>query len=370
MKLGKALIVTLHCCPNYGAVLQAFALSEFLKTIFNNVEVVDYQPTSVMNEYRYINTYSLPSIVMSLFSLPNFIRKRRRFAKFSQSYLTLSPLYIKTEQIKYRDIDCCFLGSDQIWNPEITNGLDPIYFGIFNANDNMKVISYAASLGNNKALSDCKNDFTDYLNRVDSISVREEAAKNFILSIINRPVSVVLDPTLLAGVDVFRQFVRPVKIRVPYLLIYTLNASPDNEIRPLASVIAKKLGLKLIEINGNRNGLKRPKHKVIYDASPETFITLIAHSAYIVTDSFHGTAFSLLFHRPFITLKHKTRGDRMHNLLSKVNLLDRLTSTPTDMQITNQIDWNMVDASLNAEKNQSTNFIKQSIALDSYDRKA
>lgn len=364
----KALIVTFHCCPNYGAILQTYGLYQFLKNIFKEVEVLNYQPKSLMDEYKNINTYSLNSIVASVWALPSFLRKKKRFSKFIQRINLSSSLYSDSNQIENTSAQYCFVGSDQIWNPEITKGFDKVYFGKIAHKKTYKVISYAASFGKSEFTNNELKLLKSLLSGVDVVSVREEGAKRLLDTRLNIQSQVVLDPTLLAGCACFRPFVHNVSNAGDYLFVYTLDQKPETVIRPLARKIANRQNLKIIEINGNRKALRLVEHQVIYDAGPIEFLTYLANAKYVVTDSFHGTAFSLLFHRNFITVPHKTRGSRMISLLSMVNLLNRVCSDSFDVDLDSPIDWLAVDKSLSVAREQSESFIIR--AVNDYDSKA
>lgn len=353
----KVLIITFQCCPNYGAMLQAYALQEYLKTLSLDVEILDYRPKSLTKQYVYINTYSLASIIMSIWSLASYYRKRRAFKRFEQ-YLNLTgKTYYSKNNIDMQYIDYCFLGSDQIWNPEITSGFDPVYFGNVNLSDSSKIIAYAASIGKKSFTSEEVGKFKTLITKIHRIAMREDEAQDLVLRTTGKKTSLVVDPTILAGVECFRKFINKVKFS-KYVLVYRLSS--DLKIIDVANEVANRKGLKVIEISGLRKGIRNPKHKVIYDAGVEDYLSLLFYADYVVTDSFHGTVFSVLFHKQFITIPHKTRGGRMKSLLSKVNLLDRISSKVTDDLLDKIENWNDVDMRLDEERAFSQTYIKNS----------
>ena len=146
----KASILTFHCVPNYGAVLQTYAMQEYLKKHYDRVEVVDYRPESLLAEYRYLNFYSIYSLGATLWSLLPFWRKCRKFRAFEKKYLNLAS----SEKVS---TDLLILGSDHIWNPQITKGLDPVYFGQLACEEKPVVVSYAASVGKAELETEEKN---------------------------------------------------------------------------------------------------------------------------------------------------------------------------------------------------------------------
>ena len=360
MMQKKALIVTFHCVPNYGAALQTYGLYWFLKKIFQDVEVLDYRPSSLTGDYKYISTHSLRSFVATLWSLPTFWRKRRRFANFVGRMSLSATVCHSSAEIKETDAQYCFVGSDQIWNPDITKSFDEVYFGKIPHKGALTVISYAASLGKDTFTSSELAQMFSLLKGVSSISVREDSAKVLLEDKLGVQACVVLDPTLLVGTPCYKDFVVDPN-RDDYLFIYALSQNTTEQARAVARKIANAKGLQIVEVSGGRKRLKRTSHKVIYDASPAEFLSLLANAKYVVTDSFHGTAFSLLFHRQFTTIPHKTRGGRMVSLLTLAGLKHRLTEQPSQEIIEETIDWSAVDSRLEIARKQSEDFILKSI---------
>lgn len=358
MSRKKTLIITFQCCPNYGAVLQAYALQEYLKTLSLDVEILDYRPESLTKQYVYINTYSIASIVMSLWSLPWYYRKKLAFKRFEQYLNLTSKTYYSKNNIDMQHIDYCFLGSDQIWNPEITSGFDPVYFGNVSLSSNSKLIAYAASIGKASFAPEEVGIFKTLMSKIPHVAMREDEAQDLVLRTTGVKTSVVVDPTILAGTECFKKFIYKVKYS-KYVFVYRLCS--DSKTIELAYDVARRKGLKVIEISGLRRGLRNSKHKVIYDAGVEDFLSLLFYADYVVTDSFHGTAFSVLFHKQFITLPHKTRGGRMKSLLSKVNLLGRISSKVSDNLLDNIVNWDDVDKRLDEIRAFSQTYIKTSI---------
>ena len=125
----KTAIITFHCVPNYGAVLQAYALQTKLKEVSSEVGIVDYRPSRLTAEYKDISFYSIFSVSGSLWSLNSFRKKKKKFAQFENEYLDLIPCDERNGTVILKDAtpDIVFLGSDQIWNPDITHGFDRIF---------------------------------------------------------------------------------------------------------------------------------------------------------------------------------------------------------------------------------------------------
>lgn len=355
----KASIITFHCVPNYGAVLQVYALQEVLKELFQTVEIVDYRPQTILNEYKNINTYSLASIITSFYSLNAFLKKKKKFNAFEKRFLNLSSICATDrKELENYESDCLFMGSDQIWNPDITKGYDRVYFGEFGS-DSMRKIAYAASIGKKIQPNEVDN-IKSFLEKVDHISVRETEAQMTLKEVCSKPVTVVLDPTLLAGKKIFDRMVSPVHEK-EYLLLYSLNGY--EETKKMAQNIAEHLGINVLEISGRRKLFSDGKN-VVCDAGPEEFISYLASAKYVVTDSFHGAVFSLLFHKKMTIIPHKTRGGRTNTLMSSVGLLNRLTCHYDCTLVDESIDWDSIDQLLSEEREKSMNYLFAAIEED------
>ncbi|MGG0276182.1 polysaccharide pyruvyl transferase family protein [Bacillus rhizoplanae] len=361
--MKKAEIITYHFVPNYGAVLQVYALQRVLCQYVDNVEILDYRPKTITSTYAPINTSTIKSLISTLFSLPSYLTKRNKFRSFEKEYLNLSKnQYEVSDDIVGLDADYVFLGSDQIWNFEITDGFDPVYFGEIKGSKASRVISYAASLGKGVLSQIEMATFEESLKSIDSISVREREAANLLAHSTDKNIEVVLDPTLLLNKEEWNEIPAD-KNYGEYVLLYTL--ADYKETREMADKIAKYKGIKVVEISGKRRNIKNNySHKVLYNAGPLEFLSLIKNAEFVVTDSFHGTAFSVNFNKQFVTIPHKTRGGRMLGLLQKLNLEHRLTDVFDETLCIEKIDFGQATTLLESERNASIKFIEKSLRGD------
>ncbi|NLJ70777.1 MAG: polysaccharide pyruvyl transferase family protein [Clostridiaceae bacterium] len=349
MMRKRAAILTFHCVPNYGAVLQAYALQCKLLEYFETVDIIDYRPYRVTDEYKLINSYSVFSFITSLISASSFKNKLHKFSKFEKDHFTLVQ---PDPNVEY---DVLFLGSDQIWNPDITRGFDKAYFGILDNLNAKKIVSYAASIGKSHFTDSEASEFEVLISNVDYISLRESDAQKIVNSITERESLVVVDPTILSGEKYLASFVKPID-RNKYILMYKLSKSEDT--LALADKVARYLGLELVEISGRRKPIILNKHETIYEAGPKEFLSLIGNADYIVTDSFHGTVLSCIFHKPFLVTVNKFRGSRILNFLEAVQLNERATNRFDRQLLTKEIDWNNVDMLIKELRNKSEEYIR------------
>ena len=362
MKIG---ILTFHCAHNYGAVLQAFCLQEKLKKLGHDVYVINYRPSYIVDTiYRFsFKCWISKSIKGFFYKWSNepfliFDRKSRydSFMHFINDNLRLYPYNADSD---YSEFDALILGSDQIWNRDITGGsYDDTFFG---KKAKCKVISYAAS---NKSFELEQNEveyFRDALSHLSAISVRElSLAKLLQPLVLDNYIFTVVDPTLLAGKEVLSRFVscsnKPHKN--PYVFIYELSS--HDETLNVANSVAKQLNADIIELEGCLSA-KRLKQKDMA-TSPEKFVEYIANAACIVTTSFHGTALSIIFNKPFYAIKQNNSSDnRISSLVNKLRLEKRFLNKGI-LPTFELIDYKDINLALEKEVVLSENFLKESLS--------
>lgn len=321
MKVG---ILTFHRAFNYGAVLQCYALQEFLKSCGHDVQIIDYQNRYLLRCYqlfdrkKYLckNPFTMiKKTIKELLSLPKRIRVKRAYDHFLLTHFSMVACDANTLE----SFDCIVVGSDQVWNVKLTGGFDHYYWGSFRTNHIKKIISYAASV---EELWDRHLDSTAcrLLENFDAISVRESNLKNVLSDLVpDREVHVSVDPTLLMDETIWDAVAEAPKIKEKYVFLYQVRNS--NFGVELAQRIANKLGLKLICMSANARGLNS---KECVGASPGQFLGFIKNAEYVICSSFHGTVFSLLFQKKFYSLKlNDGRDSRVQSLMESVGALDQ-----------------------------------------------
>ena len=257
MKIG---ILTFHSAHNYGAVLQAYALQEKLKSLGHNVEFIEYCPNYLIDPYKIIpkNIFSSKSvfrIIKDILFLTLTLRKRiirsKNFIHFIKNNLNHSQGGINTVT-KIHDI--YIVGSDQIWNPKITKGFDLTYWGNFKTGENIKKITYAASMGicdlSKEEVTFIKSSLINFY----GISVREKNLVELLQPLTDKPIKLVLDPTLILDKQLWRKFAVKPKIKNKYVLVYQIRW--NKNIYLIAKQIAKQLNATIVEVTSsieNRN---------------------------------------------------------------------------------------------------------------------
>lgn len=322
--MKRALIATFYNEVNYGAVFQSYALQKKLESYFDEVRVIDYRPDVMKNKDKLINCASIKALILSIITLPIKILRKCVFRKFVKRHIdTIGVEEISNDK---NCLDYVFLGSDQIWNPQITGGVDPVFFGVIPGFTGNKTIAYAPSIGKNKITELELSEMKTLIKNIDCISVREQEAKDIVSEITSKDISIVCDPTLLLRKDDWDKLLLSSNIsrkNEHYVFVYSLSQNPD--VIKLAQKIALDNNSTIIEAYLGRKYKKGNKrHKIKYYLSPEDFISYLSSADYVVTDSFHGTVFSIIYNKNFYTVPYKGKEGRIEYLLKKTGLENRI----------------------------------------------
>jgi hypothetical protein len=364
MKVG---IITFHCAHNYGAVLQAYALQTTLKKFGHEVYIVDYRPSWILNKYSILsNTIFTPVNIfpyMKSFigSLLGIQRKRKRvkvFNKFINEKLNLSKEQLFCDVEFGIHFDCIILGSDQIWNPKLTIGFDSIYFGRSAEKLGDRVISYAASMESATLTNIDKVQLKELLRNVDSIGVRELALQDLLKPIVkDKEIFANIDPTLLLTKSEWDLISDSPKVSRPYLLIYQ-NLEDPNMLK-IAERIAKKYGYDIVILTVDAFW-RQPLYYKNYE-SPEQFVGWFKNASFVLTTSYHGTAFSIIYNIPFYTLKLSRGTDsRSESLLAQLELSNRFISSNEFREVEEySIDFSPSNNKLNILRSDSLEYLER-----------
>lgn len=367
MKLKIALI-TIHWANNYGASLQVFATVKTLSK-YGEVSVIDYRNSYTSKTMAWIRWGSDPRDILRIGKdlLRLFPRYRviKKFENFNYTYLNLTPPMENVEDFKKlaKEYDLFISGSDQIWNPKIVNEdavLDRRYFLDFVIEK--KKISYASSIGTYRYKESEIAQVVSLLNHYDFLSVREKDSSQYLSNLLNREVSHVLDPTLLHTKNEWLQFfdIQDNKDEKPYILVYA--SKKDPLLKQIVEEVTKQLDIRVITIDQDPfTNFKNNRH--IKDAGPDEFIKLFAQASFIITNSFHGTCFSINFNIPFIITPPPTSINRIESLLTAVGVPNRITTDGTKLSelIENKIDFDMINQRLRALREASNQYLENAL---------
>lgn len=358
MKVG---IMTFHRAINYGAVLQSLALKETIKDLGNECEIINYKCDELEKVASpfYIQSLKPKDIAVFLLQIRMRLIKNKKFNDFAVKYLdkskpVLTPKNIGSISSEY---DAFVTGSDQVWNYEIT-GLDENYFLSF-ADKSKRRISYAASFGVSTIPSQYREQYKRLLGQIDCISVREEQGAAMVKELLQIQSKVCVDPVFLFGKEQWKQYITMEKPKDDYIVVYCINKSECYEI---AEQLSEQTGLKVVGLQVPMSN--RSKCMRIQTESPEDFLGWLYYAKYVVTDSFHGTAFSVIFNKQFLVCtggSTKGRSSRQENLLNMLGLSSRMSSDNKYLTIMDTIDYTKVNGILESVAEESKAFLRNSL---------
>jgi|LSQX01.3.fsa_nt_gb hypothetical protein len=380
MKIG---ILTQPLHNNYGGILQAYALQKVLKDMGHEVIIINRQSKKVSTFRKYGSV--VKSILIGRTIAQNVLLNEsfkeeisRETRKFREKYIpNLTHLITDNEgmqDLNNMGFDAYVVGSDQCWRPRYSPSIRN-YFLDFAINDNrVKRIAYAASFGvshwefSNEDTISC----SELLKKFNAISVREDSAIDLIKNKLGRDDAIhVLDPTMLLSKEHYNDLVESEKNPVSpgNLNVYVLDRTPEKE--KLVRQIEAKLQLKAFEILPVKRLNEQKVTKVNIEdfvyPYPAAWIRGFQDAKFVVTDSFHGTVFSILHNVPFVAIGNTKRGMlRFQSLLTMFGLQDRLVtdfaSFNADKLISKEIEWKRVNIILEVERVKSIGFLKENLS--------
>lgn len=368
--MKKIGILTFHNAYNYGAVLQCYALQKSITNKNTDVEIINYSNSKIADAYKFFprNNKSFKSYAKGLVKFFLYHKKtnkrHKNFDEFIFNKFNLSNKYTKEELLKESlEYNCLITGSDQVWNLSIVGELSDIYTLNFGKN-NINRISYAASVGDSSLVTKNKDLYEKKLSRLNHISVREEDTKKELEKIIHKPITVVLDPTLLLSKNDWEKEIKNMPMtNERYILAYVVQ--PNDEYVKIVNDLSKKTGLKVIHF-GYRNPGYVNVLKSAYTEGPLEFINYIKNAEYVVATSLHATIFSIIFHKKFFIIPHKKTGSRVTNLLDKLEIKNRISNTLQEFKNIDynfETNWDSVEQKLEEERKKSLNWLEKSINI-------
>ena len=354
MKIG---ILTFHHSRNYGAVLQAYGLIQVLIAQGHIVETIDYRNQAISERSSFIKTNNpLIALLKFINGFWSHYKKIIMFNRFEKKYLNRSSHIFSPSDIEKSDYDCIIIGSDQVWSPIITDGPDKVYWGNYKPKGAF-ILSYAASSCDiNKFDVSLFENISSWVSNFSAISVREQRLKTFIESKTNVEVSVVCDPTILAGRDVFDKITSSRVIRFPYVFLYSVEN--DENLLLLARKVAKEYNATLVTLGESTISSRIKNYNdgiVRINASVSQMLSLIKYAECVVALSFHGTALSLLFEKDFYSVRGKNMA-RVEDLLKPCHLMGRIIDTNSIIKI-NHIDYTYPLTSVEQIRNKSKKWL-------------
>ena len=355
--MGKIGIVTYWQMNNYGAALQAYALQKTLENKGEQAELINYRCSYLEKPYSF-ECFKKKGILNYLLGIAGHLSRiptDKNFREFRKE-LSVGPR-VRRNDLKTieKEYDKFISGSDQVWNYKV-NGLDEAYFLGFVTNPNKKY-SYAASVGIKEIPDELEEKYKDLLKGFRNLCVREQESLKLVEGITNRSVVEQIDPTLLLRKEQYMRFISPENKYGDYILVYQLGMSKD--FLRFVERAAEIMKYKVVVIPFPRGRMKKAKYVV--NGGPKEFLNLIWHAKYVITDSFHGTVFSIIFNKNFgvgIFGEKKETSGRIYSLLQKFGLEKRIFCDINGVEVLSEIsDYEHINRLLELERSKALGYI-------------
>lgn len=365
MKIG---ILTYHRAENYGALLQAYAMRTYLQSLGHEVEFVDYWPKYHSDYFKVFSMDSFKKSSMKgklaklgrLVLVGHRLRKRKRvMLQFIHEKLGLpvQPKYDDRKAVT-EPYDAVIYGSDQIWRKQGLGGVgfDDWYFGSDNVQAKKKIV-YAGSMG--KIATNAQDDayVKEQMAHFGQISVREDDLLKYLKGLDVNSVRV-CDPVFLLSRKQWEEISVAPKIKQHYILFYNLLITKESA--TFAKALSAETGLPVYEITKKTSLFSRDTH-LISDASVGEFLGLVRGADYVVSNSFHGVAFSIILEKQFFAVGMGEKANRVISLLNSVGLNDRYRESAQQFISSSKIDYSQVKKSLDVVIGESVDYLTNAL---------
>ncbi len=356
----KVSCLTFHDSTNYGTVLQAYALQTVVTRLGHDYEIINYSNAEKHKHdslFRKNRELSNILYLYKLINLPQSYWKQKKFRRFTEKYLqTTQRFYTAKELQDYADTrDAILVGSDQVWNCRMIRE-DPAYFLRFAAP--AKRIAYAASIGLSTLTMHEQEFYREMLSEFHQISVREPTAAKLLEEIAHKNAEVVLDPTLLLTSEDWAK-VATTPPPKPYIFAYVLEHNSNAQ--AFLKNLQKQTGLPVHYVS--RGVVSAIRDGATYVPSPQEWVSQIMHAEYVVTSSFHGTAFSVNFRKNFFTFVNGSNTQsRQIDFLRAIGLEKRLNPEVCERISLDAPDFSRADSCLRQKRAEAIAFLKTALA--------
>lgn len=366
-------IITTHYAANYGAILQAYALQNIIQSLGYDCEIIDFRPNIDVYGRKYIfrelNLKIIFHNIQRIFHFKYLSRFKSRIAKmdeFLNEKIKKSDKIYKSYEEIIEDLpqyDCYVCGSDQVWNTRLM--YSPAFFLRFEKkNPSAMYVAFAPSFPEVKTQQD-EDIILNNIKHFDYLSAREHDGAEFLAQKTKRCVENVLDPVFLLPQQHWSNLGNQSKYglkKEKYLLLYFIGIS--ETIKSVVKILSQRLNIKVIYIClGYKDEIGADE--VLWNASPADFVGLIKNATFVCTNSFHATAFSIIFSKGFCTVGNNVRNSRMINILEKMGMEERLLTSDNEESINRILGLIKVEEKndyflqLNVQK--SENYLKQAL---------
>lgn len=365
--MKKIGILTFHGSHNYGSVLQSYASVLTLKKLGYEPEIINLRNKAQKDAYR-IFRQDL-SIINKLFRYliyPQLLRRFNKFEDFINNKLPVtnreynSGRELNADELGY---DIYYAGSDQIWNPACQD-FEPAYYLDF-VRHKYPTIAYAPSLGKSKFDNEDQELIKKLIENIDYLSCREATGAKLIAQLSGRKTMQVCDPVLLPSAEEWSKFAVGPKRKKPYILVYFLENNHGDKTN--LELLKAQTGFDVILLNEYLRDFLNPNIKLKLDASPKEFLGLIKDAEFIYTNSFHATAFSVIFNKQFVTAIAKSENagnnndSRKIDFLKSIGLENRLVRSVSEIDFAKPIDYKPVNLRVKQLRSDSLAYLKDAL---------
>lgn len=356
----KVGILTFHRGLSYGANLQAYGLQNFLLKNGIDNEIVDYSCQDMIDRYQKIfrktKGNKIKGLAWNLMTAGSVIQKKKATTEFVENNLRLSKGYTAQNiQNANSEYSAFITGSDQVWSPTCV-GFDPVYFLTFA--DSSKKYSYAASIATNKIPENMKEEYIKRVGDFSAISLREKSGAELITSLTGRKTAVHIDPSMLLTREDWDKICCESYPKEKYILLFTVPK--PSQLVNYAIKLAEEKDLKIYFLNNFGKKVRHKRIKYLKPVGITEFISLIKHAEYVCTNSFHGNAFSILYHKNFVveTDAFPKRNIRSEDLMLRLGLKHRILSSKNTPEIDLKTDWSSVDRLLENDRKEALLYLQ------------
>lgn len=356
--IKKTATLTFQNSENYGATLQAYALQKALVQVGVENDVLNYQCRYMGAPYG-LAALKRKGIIRFLLGIAYSVVRMPRRAKFKEfrAHIKMTPkLNLRDLHALEGQYDAFIAGSDQVWNDSITD-FDPSYYFDFVKSPEKKM-SYAASFGFESIPNDVKPKYKELLKDFCFFNMREESGVKNIQSLLEKSANLVLDPTMLLTTEEWNKVACPSVKKDKYILVYQTTVS--SFLLNTAKKLALSTGYKIVTIPFPLGGFLKAKMQLT--AGPREWIGLIRDAEIVVTDSFHGSAFAILYNKKFFVCLTDA-ATRIYNLLNIFELNKCICVPGSGLELTQKINWERVNSKLRNERNKSIEIIKNMLKV-------
>lgn len=361
MNKKKVGILTFHQALSYGAKLQAYALQQFMQNNGIDNEIIDYtchfMYTRLIRPIRVGTYHKARSFYRSLITMRQTGIDRRKSVEFRKKYMKLSRPFTEKNIAEASNEYAAFIsGSDQVWSPTVV-GFDKVYFLNFAKSE--QKYSYAASIGERSLTSEQEVEYKKLLSDFQKFSVREPNAADVIKKLTNRESVINIDPTLLLKAEEWDKIITPVSSIAPdEPYIFLFNVKTPKSLFDYAKKLSKKNGCKIYSIQKNRRNRVDGVH-YLDPVMANEFVWLIKNAKYVVTNSFHGTAFSIIYKKDYaVEFDYQGgRNIRSEELMKNLGITDREIINNSDTNPSADVDWSDVEKRLAIHRQASLDYL-------------